>query len=335
MPVSIVVGGQYGSEGKGKVASCLVRDSKAVAVIRCGGSNSGHTVFDENGRKFVFRQLPTACLQPGVVNLLVAGSYIDVEILLEEINEAGVKPRNLSIDPFAVIISNRHKSSENGLSASIGSTGSGTGAAVMERVARSSQTLFAKDIAELESYIQDTKTIISTLLLQNRRIILEGTQGYGLSLLHSKNYPYVTSRDTTAAAFLSEAGISPLFVDEIVLVIRTFPIRVPGNSGPLVNETSWQEVFDAAGITSDPELTSVTKKVRRIAKFDSEIVKSAIAVNSPTVIVLNHMDYVPINERGEFLYRIEKELELKIDYLGLNGQGLVKANILMNVATGT
>ena len=61
MPVSIVVGGQYGSEGKGKVAHFLAGRPEASVAIRTGGPNSGHTVV-EDGRRHVFRCLPTACL---------------------------------------------------------------------------------------------------------------------------------------------------------------------------------------------------------------------------------------------------------------------------------
>ena len=91
----------------------------------------------------------------------------------------------------------------------------------------------------------------SVLLRQHldagERLVLEGTQGFGLSLVHSSYYPFVTSRDTTAAAFVSEAGFSPLDVDEIVLVIRAFPIRVGGNSGPLPNEIDWHTLSTESG----------------------------------------------------------------------------------------
>ena len=56
MPVTVVVGGQYGSEGKGKVSAILAKEMDATAVVRCGGPNSGHTVYDDSGRKYVFRQ---------------------------------------------------------------------------------------------------------------------------------------------------------------------------------------------------------------------------------------------------------------------------------------
>lgn len=161
-------------------------------------------------------------------------------------------------------------------------------------------------------------------LSNNDRIISEGTQGYGLSLLHSPFYPYITSRDTTAAGFLSEAGLSPLDVDDIVLTIRAFPIRVAGNSGPLKNETNWNNIT-LEGKHSSPieERTSVTQHVRRVAKFDPEIVLLSIQSNTPTRIVLNHLDYICSNVQPtrnefikEFILYIESSINRSIDLIG-------------------
>ena len=178
--------------------------------------------------------------------------------MLSEIRLAKVTPKRLCIDPYAVIITKAHKQQEqnNGLRNKISSTGSGTGAAVKQRLLRSKGTIFAKDVPILSPYMNDTKSFIHKSLTTGKRIILEGTQGYGLSLLHSKEYPYVTTRDTTAASFISEAGISPFDVDGIVLVIRSFPIRVGGNSGPLFNEISWDDVSTIAGHHITCEMTS-------------------------------------------------------------------------------
>ena len=60
MPVTVVVGGQFGSEGKGKVAHFLVRHTGASVAVRVGGPNSGHTSYDDRGEPHIFRQLPTA-----------------------------------------------------------------------------------------------------------------------------------------------------------------------------------------------------------------------------------------------------------------------------------
>ena len=108
MPVSIVVGGQFGSEGKGKVASWIAQDPSVKIAVRCGGPNSGHTVI-HNGKPEIFRQLPTACLNPNVTSVLSAGTYIDPEILFEEIDRAEITPDRLFIDPNAVIITGREQ----------------------------------------------------------------------------------------------------------------------------------------------------------------------------------------------------------------------------------
>jgi adenylosuccinate synthase len=326
MPVTVVVGGQYGSEGKGKVAHYLAKEMNATVAIRCGGPNSGHTVIDPNGNPIIFRQLPTPSILPDIICVLCAGSYIDPEVLLPEIEISGIDRDRLYIDPNAVIITPEIRETEikARLVESIGSTGSGTGEAVIRRIKRSPDLLFAKDVIELGHYIKDTKTFLRKQLSNNQRIILEGTQGFGLSLIHSEHYPYVTSRDTTAAGFVAEAGLSPLDVDDVVLTIRAFPIRVAGNSGPLLGEIEWR-TLTLEGKHSQPieERTSVTKRVRRVARFDPGVVRKAIEVNAPTRIVLNHLDYIrsPRLENWEnpiraFVSKAERSIGESIQYLG-------------------
>lgn len=329
MPVTVVVGGQYGSEGKGKVAHYLAREMDATVAIRCGGPNSGHTVIDPNGRALIFQQLPTASILPDIISVLCAGSYIDLDILRSEIEISGVDPNRLFIDPNALIITPELK--KNGdLIHSIGSTGSGTGEAVLLRIKRQKNILFAKDLRELDPYIRNTKSFLRSQLDKDERIIVEGTQGYGLSLLHSDHYPYVTSRDTTAAGFLSEVGLSPLDVDDIVLVIRAFPIRVAGNSGPLPEEIDWGTVtMEGKHNSLIEERTSVTKHVRRVARFTPEIVRKSIVANSPTRIVLNHLDYLSAicaqtqtKKTMAFIHNVERAIDYQIDLLGFGPEGL-------------
>lgn len=319
MPVTVVVGGQFGSEGKGKVAHYLAKTMQASYAVRCGGSNSGHTVIDENGNIRVFRHLPTAAILPDVKLAICAGSYIDVDVLLKEIKDTGITPERLIIDPDAVIITQECKDLERdcGLVQAIGSTGSGTGAAVAGRIQRKSSVQFAKDNNQLTPFIADVPACLRTCLDKQERIILEGTQGFGLSPLHSRFFPKVTSRDTTAAAFVSEAGLSPLDVDDVALVIRAFPIRVAGDSGPLENEISW-DIITAEGHhnTQIQEMTTVTKKLRRVARFNAEIVKRAIEVNRPTHIFLNHLDYFKSDllVNHEYLFDCIKKIEMQINY---------------------
>ena len=318
MPISIVVGGQFGSEGKGKVAHYLAQEKKASIVVRCGGTNSGHTVIDEGGNAQIFQQLPTAAILPEVDLALCAGTYIDIDILKEELNRAKVDDKRLTIDPYAVIITPAHKQSESisGLTGAIGSTGSGTGAAVGARIQRGENVIFAKDVKELEKYISKVNEELRSRLNKKQRVIIEGTQGFGLSPLHSGLNPYVTSRDTTAAGFLSEVGLSPFDVDEVAMVIRAFPIRVGGNSGPLNKELSWDSLSQLSGKHIQEEYTSVTKHLRRIAEFDPHIVRLAISHNKPSHIFLNHIDYLPEHSVEDFVTDCKTNIGANIDFVG-------------------
>lgn len=295
MPVTIVVGGQYGSEGKGKVAHYFSQQRSVKAAVRVGGSNSGHTVYDESGKRYVFRMLPTAAITKDVFCVMPSGSYLDLDILFSEMTLCGLNPQRLKIDPNAVVVSGEQKRIENesGLRESIGSTLSGTGVAVADRTSRNGRVRLAKDEPQLQRFLVPTKEFMRSFISAGDHVIIEGTQGYGLSVLHSVHYPFATSRDTSAAGALSESGLSPLDVQNVVLVIRAYPIRVAGNSGPLPNETDWAAVTKESGSGVDlTEYTSVTQRIRRVAKFDSEIVKQAISANNPNIIVLNHLDYI-------------------------------------------
>lgn len=292
--IDIVVGGQFGSEGKGKVAHWLASRSSHKTVIRTGGCNSGHTISN-----YILRHLPCAALIENGTCIIGAGSYLDLNLLLKEIEFHQPK---LFIDGNATIITGHEDQSLERL---IGSTMSGTGNGVLRRASRINATL-ARDVPELRPYLCTLKDIHSLI---SRGAILEGTQGFGLSLLHSPYYPYCTSRDTTASGFASELGISPKDIGDIYLVIRSFPIRVGGNSGPLPDEVEWSTI----GVK--PEYTSVTHRKRRVALFDPEIVRLAIKVNNPTFIVLNHMDYVFENQES-FIREIEEEINRRIDFIG-------------------
>ncbi len=334
MAVTIVVGGQFGSEGKGKVAQYLARDGAAAAVVRIGGSNSGHTSLGSAAHREVFRQLPTAALDAGIRCVLAAGSYIDVDILLEEVARIGLAAERLVIDPNAMIVTDGDRWAERrgDLGARIGSTCSGTGAAVARRVARQSVTDLAGAHPRLQPYIRPTQELLRGLLDAGERVIVEGTQGFGLSLLHGPHFPKATSRDTTAAGALSESGLSPLDVDQVVLVLRAFPIRVAGDSGPFgAPETDWATIAREGGHRGSlEEHTSVTNRVRRVARFDPWLVRQAIAANNPSSIVLNHVDHVDaaarhgLTQRAEaFVANVSEGIGRSVDYVGLGPDILV------------
>jgi len=328
MPVSIVVGGQFGSEGKGKSAYYFAKKFKAAAAVRVGGTNSGHTVVSEDGTEYIFRMLPTAAIDTSIMSVLPSGSYIDLNILNSEIKRINIPASNLKIDPCAVIIdlSMIDEEHQSGLGEDIGSTQSGTGAAVIRRLNRKKNFKFANECIELKPYITDTKELLRNLLNNEKHIVIEGTQGFGLSPINSNYFPYCTSRDTTAAGFLMETGLSPFDVENVIMTIRSYPIRVGGNSGPLSNEINWNDIKQLSGASIDlTEYTSATKRIRKVAEFDADVVKRAILVNQPNIIILNHLDYLDYNCHDSekvsesiiaFVNKISKSIGKNIDYIG-------------------
>jgi len=328
MPISVVVGGQFGSEGKGKVALHIARDKQASYVVRVGGTNSGHTGVDPVRGTIALRQLPASVLAPGTVAVLPSGAIIDPEILMREIEMLGLDASRVAISPFASVITQADKDEESrlGIIGSIGSTGSGSGAALVRRMLRSVGLQLAKDVEVLKPFVQhDTTEMMRDALNRNCWVVIEGSQGFGLSLLHGGLFPHATSRDTTAATFVGEAGLSPFDVKEVALVLRTYPIRVAGNSGPLHGETTWELIAKQAKLPADyKEITTATRKVRRVGTFDAGLVRRAIAVNSPTSIVLNHFDYVDPDVRDNrvsvqglsFLKDVEDGIRRRVDFVG-------------------
>lgn len=299
MSVLVVVGGQFGSEGKGKLTSYLALHDDAAVVVRCGGPNAGHTV-DHGGERHVVRQVPAGYVNPRSRLLLAAGAVIDVDQLQQEVAVHGVKSR-LGIDPNAAVL--RHSDQELEatlqLRKRIASTLSGTGVATSRKVLRDETLELAGKVRALSSWITDVAAEVNQAHDDHELVLVEGTQGFGLSLHHGDTYPYRTSRDTTAAGFLSEVGLSPFTVTDVVLVVRTFPIRVGGNSGPLFNEISWQEIQVRSGYpTQVQEYTSVSKTLRRIGLFDMAVVKRAVRINRPTHLAVHGLDYLSHKDYG-------------------------------------
>lgn len=341
MPISVVVGGQFGSEGKGKVSLAIARQTKAQIVVRVGGTNSGHTAIDDNGKTWALRQLPVSVLAPNTIAVLPAGALIDPEIFHREIFALKLSKDRVIVSPHATVISKADKEAErtDGLVDQIGSTGSGTGAALVRRIRRQRRPqILAQDSRLLREYLGDAAKAMRQALNENRRIVIEGSQGFGLSLLHGGYHPHATSRDTTAGTFLGEAGLSPRDVDDVTLVLRCHPIRVAGKSGPLPGETTWANIAKAAGLSDDyHELTTATRRIRRVGTFDPWLVKRAIEANNPSRIVLNHFDYVAQGVRAgeyspkakEFLRKIETSIGRQIDWIGTGPDSLIeKAEVL-------
>ncbi len=330
MPSTIVVGGQYGSEGKGKVVALISGLRREPWVVRCGGPNSGHTVW-VRGKRIVFRQIPAAAGHPNALLMLSAGCAIDESIFLQEAEQLDLCRERVVVDPRAVLVQEDDRNSELDIAGRIASTGSGTGAALIRRMGRGPNVRLAGDseILRARFRVESVAPLLHTHLGKGGDVIVEGTQGFGLSLFHGPDYPHVTSRDTTAAAFASEVGLSPRQVDEIVMVVRTWPIRVGGPSGDLAQEVSWDEVQRVSGAPEVyPEYTSVTNRLRRVGRFDLTAVKRACDYNRPTQLALMGLDRLDHrNHRASswssltptvriFVANLERETQVKVGWVG-------------------
>lgn len=341
--IFVVVGGQLGSEGKGAVAGRIARDlersGRRVVGVRVGGPNAGHTVLglcpkdcgqgdhEPGAHPWRLRQVPVAAVTAPDSDLIIAqGSEIDPQVLADEVRALdsagyGVTER-LTVDRQATVITIVHKMEEaaGGLSGRLGSTAKGIGAARAERIWRRAVTWgqldggsLLRDLGlELDS--ADTSLDLWGRNLSDRHaVVIEGTQGYGLGL-HAGYYPYCTSGDCRAIDFLAQAGVSPWSPApesvRVVVCFRPYPIRVAGNSGPLKDETSWKEL----GLPQ--ELTTVTQKVRRVGRWDSDLAQAAMRANgapsSNVWVAMTMMDQVLPQLAGQD-QRFDSEILPRLD----------------------
>jgi len=303
--LTVLVGGQYGSEGKGAIAAHIANDYQVH--VRVGSPNAGHTIW-WNGQKHVMQSIPCGWINPNAKIVIGRGALLNMKQFMKElVHIMQFYPdflNRLYIDPEAGILDEKFHIEEGGTEGEmhkrIGSTGEGVGPARVARINRD-KTVFHqfKDVAEeygLERCItENTPLFLATWQEGGDNILIEGTQGSALSLLHSF-YPYCTSIDTNAAGIISEVGIAPSRVTNVILVCRTYPIRVAGNSGPMKSEIGWEEfnrrMKEIGGREVTPEKTTVTHKVRRIAEWDDDLFKQSCLLNAPTEIALTFADYV-------------------------------------------
>ena len=314
--LTVLVGGQYGSEGKGAIAA-HVADQYDIH-IRVGSPNAGHTIY-WRGAKHVMQSIPCGWINPNATIVIGRGALLNMKQFMKElVHIMEYYPEflyRLQVDAEAGILDEHFHQEEGGVNGEmhrrIGSTGEGVGPARIARLERDPEKFRQfKDIAAeygLEKcLVENTPALLAHAQDHGSNILIEGTQGSALSLLHS-HWPYCTSIDTNAAGIISEVGIAPSRVTDVLMVCRTYPIRVHGNSGPMTNEISWDELNEriqkmSGGKGVTPEKTTVTKKVRRIAEWDDELFKQSCILNEPTEIALTFADYVDPAVYGSLTY---------------------------------
>lgn len=306
--VDVLVGGQYGSEGKGNIVGHIAPEYDLL--VRVGGPNAGHKVFAQPKPEAYFHLPSGSGRAPRAKLLLGAGAVIYTPKLLDEITQNQIDVDRLSIDPQAMIIEDDDRKEEELLLSSISSTAQGVGAATARKIMGRGGRLttpvrLAKNVKELRPYIREAQEVLERAFVHGARIFLEGTQGTSLSIHHGQ-YPFVTSRDTTVAGCLADAGIATTRVRKIVLVCRTFPIRVGGPSGPMKLKISYKELSKRSGIPISElkatEKTTTTNRQRKLAEFDWEQLRRSVLLNGPTDIALTFVDYLDIENRNAFRF---------------------------------
>lgn len=299
--VDVVVGGQFGSEGKGQIAAYLAPEYDCL--VRVGGPNAGHKVYNEP-HPDVFHIIPSGTNKSRNSKLILGpGTIIDIDTLQSEISKFGLDGGRLVIDENATIISENDKKLEEKYD-KIGSTKRGVGAAtaknLFENRLKASEKNKAKSIPQLKPFLGSAHEEYEKINTAGKRILLEGTQGTFLSL-YNGFYPHVTSRDTTVNGCLSEAGIGLKRVRKVIMVVRRYPIRVQnppeGTSGSFLSqEITLEEVSRRSGYPLEDlkviERTSTTNRQRRIAEFNWGLFRRACELNTPTDIAFTFSDYI-------------------------------------------
>lgn len=286
MTCSILVGGAWGDEGKGKCITYLCDHDKPDIIARAGvGPNAGHSV-EFNGEKYGLRLIPSGFVHTDANLLIGAGVLVDPEVLFNEfdnLQKYNVRERTF-IDPRAAIITDEHRQRDRGsehLFKKIGSTGSGCGPANSDRVMRSIK--LAKDVPELKEFLLDVSFSVNEAIETGEDVFIEGSQGFALSLYYG-TYPFVTSKDTTASTFAADVGVGPTKIDEVINVFKAYITRV--GEGPFPTEMS-QEEAESKGLE---EYGVVTGRRRRVGYFDMELAKESCRINGATQIALTCVD---------------------------------------------
>ena len=320
MASTVVVGGFFGDEGKGKIISYLALHDKPSIVVRGGaGPNAGHTIKDDD-KTYKVRMLPSGFLNKDAKVMVGPGVVVNPDVLLKEVNDFGVEGRAfLDFNCGIIEKSHRDADSQGRLKEKIGSTGSGTGPANAERAMRTLK--LAKEIEQLKPYLIDVPLEVNSALDRNENVLIEGTQGTHLSLWHG-TYPFVTTKDVTASGICADVGIGPKKVDDVIVVFKAYLTRV--GTGPMPGELSEEETSQLGW----EEFGTVTGRLRRAAEFDFELAKRAVMLSSANQISITKLDvrfpncagitsYNELEEDAKsFIKNIEEELGVRVTLIG-------------------
>lgn len=336
-----------GSSGKGKLGAFLTEHANNW-TFACNTfyPQAGHWVETDEGKRYFYQTFNSCAYQDKYEKMYIGpGSIIELPAFWREIKESNIDKTKIGIHPMVAILQDidsafergevdldGNKTKQNDGTMKNGSTCHGVGAARARRILRKSNTLLARDIPELKSYLCDTTAEIKERLDRGESGLLEIAQGFQLSYLLNDFYPYCTSRNCTVAAGFDDMMLPTHYLGDVFANCRTYPIRISnykyigkdgthltwedvqngvphtkyeGNSGPGYNdsyEVEWSEITAKSGSNEEIiELTSVTKLPRRAFSWSNENLIDFVKYNDPGP---NNKIYLSIN----FVNYIDAEL---------------------------
>lgn len=331
---SVIFDGQFGSTGKGLAGAWVGEHNIVDWATTNASANAGHTSI-VNGKTIICFHIPSSfltarehCQTRIYIN---AGAIIDVDVLVREIEELGIRRDEIYVNPNAAVILPEDKEAEADLKSSqakIASTQKGVGAALARKVRRDGPNLgqYLEKSYRKVNFLPKTVSLNQEMLMNNASVVVEVPQGFSLSLNTSGFYPYTTSRDCTLQQGLSDAGIAPRLFNKSMAVIRTYPIRVGnimsgdrqiGHSGHVYPD---QREISFADIGQPEERTTVTKRVRRIFTFSEKQYSAMLQHSMPDVVFLNFANYMNRTRMQDLITKmamVEQQLNVRpLHYFG-------------------
>lgn len=314
---TLVLGAQYGDEGKGKLVDELSEHADLVCRVQ-GGNNAGHTIW-VNGEKIVTHLMPSGILRENCEVAIGAGVVVDPFVLQDEMAHlrnkgCDLSPARLHVDSRAHVILPAHKKMDlerefarSKSNAAIGTTGRGIGPTYASRAYRDGPRM--ADLATPENFnrileqnphlqegldaplkeqilaigqtlkphLKDVAMIANNRMAQGGRVLIEGAQGAMLDVSFG-TYPFVTSSNLVAGSCAGGLGIPPWKIKNILGVIKTYATRV-GN-GPFPGELSGSLEVKLRELGR--EFGSTTGRPRRVGWLDLVALRYLARVNGFT-----------------------------------------------------
>jgi len=286
MSATIIVGLQWGDEGKGKIVDHMAENADLVVRYQ-GGNNAGHTV-EVGNEKFALHLIPSGAIR-GKKVAIGNGVVVNPEILLNEIKELkskGVKI-DLILDERAHIITQKHIDEEKE-EGKIGTTKRGIGPCYTDKISRKGVMAidYAEENPEIKKLIGDVSFIINSFLDIGKNVLFEGAQGTLLDIDHG-TYPFVTSSNPTAGGACTGTGVGPTRMDKVIGISKAYVTRV--GLGPFPTEIADKEIHDFI-VKKGNEFGTTTGRQRRCGWLDMVALEYACRKNHVSEIALTKLD---------------------------------------------